>query len=168
MEVSYIISQIFVIIQYLLLIATYQAKTKKQILIFNSISSISAALSFIFLSAFSGCAISLLALLRNYLFYKQDNKINIKKLLFILSILLILTIVTYDGMLSLMPSIGFLFYTFSVWQNDTKIYRIFGIPIELAWLTYHIYVFSIFGIILEGFLMMSVIIGIIKSNKSIK
>lgn len=162
MEVSYIISQIFVIIQYLFLAATYHTKTKKQILIFNTIACASSALSFMFLSAYSGCVMSILAILRNYLFYKQNNKKDINSLVIVLIVLVFLTIITYDGFFSLMPSIGTLLYTLSVWQNDRKIYRIFGIPIEISWLIYHIYVFSIFGIILEIILFIVVVIGIMK------
>lgn len=162
MEVSYIISQIFVIIQYLFFVLTYHTKTKKQILIFNTIACASSALSFMFLSAYSGSVMSLLAVLRNYLFYKQDEKKDINNLIIVLVILTLLSIITYDGILSLMPSIGTLLYTISVWQSNRKIYRIFGIPIEISWLIYHIYVFSIFGIILETILFIAVVIGIIK------
>lgn len=162
MEVSYIISQIFVIIQYLFFVLTYHTKTKKQILIFNTIACISSAFSFMFLSAYSGCVMSLLAVLRNYLFYKQDEKKDINNLIIVLVILAFLSIITYDGILSLMPSIGTLLYTISVWQSNRKVYRMFGILIEISWLIYHIYVFSIFGIILETILFIAVVIGIIK------
>lgn len=165
METLYIISQIFVIVQYSFLMATYQSKTKKQILIFNTIACIASALSFMFLSAFSGCAMSLLAVLRNYLFLNQDKTKDVNKLIIVLILLVLLTLVTYDGILSLMPSISTLLYTLSVWQNDRRLYRIFGIPIEIIWLIYHIYIFSIFGIILEGFLLISVVIGIIRECK---
>ena len=162
MEVSYIISQIFVIIQYLFFVLTYHTKTKKQILIFNTIACASSALSFMFLSAYSGCVMSLLAVLRNYLFYKQEEKKDINNLIIVLLILAFLSIITYDGILSLMPSIGTLLYTISVWQSNRKVYRMFGIPIEISWLIYHIYVLSIFGIILETILFIAVVIGIIK------
>ena len=162
MEVSYIISQIFVIIQYLFFVLTYHTKTKKQILIFNTIACASSALSFMFLSAYSGCVMSLLAVLRNYLFYMQDEKKDINNLIIVLVILAFLSIITYDGILSLMPSIGTLLYTISVWQSNRKVYRMFGIPIEISWLIYHIYVLSIFGIILETILFIAVVIGIIK------
>lgn len=162
MEVSYIISQIFVIIQYLFFVLTYHTKTKKQILIFNTIACASSALSFMFLSAYSGCVMSLLAVLRNYLFYMQDEKKDVNNLIIVLVILTFLSIITYDGILSLMPSIGTLLYTISVWQSNRKVYRMFGIPIEISWLIYHIYVLSIFGIILETILFIAVVIGIIK------
>ena len=159
MRITYIISQIFVIIQYIFIITTYQVKTKRQIIIFNTLAASSAIISFLCLEAYSGCMMSLVSILRNLLFFKMKEKDKIK-LTIILIILFVLTIFTYNGILSLMPSIGTLLYTLSVWQNDTKTYKKYGILIELSWLIYFIYVKSLFGIILEGISLISIIIGL--------
>lgn len=159
MRITYIISQIFVIIQYIFIITTYQVKTKRQIIIFNTLAATSAIISFLCLEAYSGCMMSLVSILRNLLFFKMKEKDKIK-LTIILIILFGLTIFTYNGILSLMPSVGTLLYTLSVWQNDTKIYKKYGILIELSWLIYFIYVKSLFGIILEGISLISIIIGL--------
>ena len=164
MEVIYIISQIFVIIQYIFIIATYQVKTKKQILAFNTLSAVSAIISFLCLKAYSGCMMSCVSLFRNYLFTK--SKVNNKsKLIIVLLTLFVLTIFTYDGIFSLTPSIATFLYTLSVWQNDTKIYKKYGIFIELAWFIYFMYVKSFFGIILESISLIAVIIGLKKEKK---
>ena len=159
MEVTYIISQMFVIIQYIFIITTYQVKTKRQIIIFNTLAASSAIISFLCLEAYSGCMMSLVSILRNLLFFKMKEKDKVK-LTIILIILFVLTIFTYNGILSLMPSVGTLLYTLSVWQNDTKKYKKHGILIELSWLIYFIYVKSLFGIILEGISLISIIIGL--------
>lgn len=159
MGVTYIISQIFVIIQYIFIITTYQVKTKRQIIIFNTLAATSAIISFLCLEAYSGCMMSLVSIFRNLLFFKMKEKDKIK-LTIILIILFCLTIFTYNGILSLMPSVGTLLYTLSVWQNDTKTYKKYGILIELSWLIYFIYVKSLFGIILEGISLISIIIGL--------
>ena len=164
MDVIYIISQIFVIMQYSFIIATYQVKTKKQIIIFNTISAISAIISFLCLGAYSGCMMSFVSIFRNILFFKMKDKDKIK-LIIVLTLLLTLTIVTYNGLLSLMPAIGTLLYTLSVWQKDTKTYKKYGIFIELSWFIYFIYVKSLFGIILESISLISVIIGLKREEK---
>jgi len=166
MEVTYIISQIFVVIQYIFIITTYQVKTKKEIIIFNTLSGASTIISFICLKAYSGCMMSFVSIFRNFLFLNMKEK-DKTKLAIVLTMLLILTIFTYNGILSLMPSIGTLLYTLSVWQNDTKIYKKYGIIIELSWLIYFIYVKSLFGIILESITLLSVIIGIKRDKKMI-
>ena len=77
MEVIYIISQIFVIIQYSFIIATYQVKTKRQIFMFNTLSAVSAILSFLCLKAYSGCLMSCVSLFRNFLFSKGEKKTQV-------------------------------------------------------------------------------------------
>ena len=160
MNLLYIISQLFVIIQYFFLMMTYQSKKKKQIIFFNTLSAISAIVSFLLLGAYSGCMMSCLSLFRNYLFSRKEKNDN-SKLITIIILLLILTIITYDGLFSLMPVIGTLLYTISIWQNNTITYKKMGVLIEMSWFIYYIYIKSLFGIILESILLASVIIGLI-------
>ena len=56
-------------------------------------------------------------------------------------------------------------YTYSVWQKKTSIYKILGIPVGIIWISYNIYIVSIFGIILEVVLLISAIIGIVREYK---
>lgn len=166
MEMTYIISQIFVIIQYIFIITTYQVKTKKQIILFNTLAAISAIISFLCLEAYSGCMMSLVSIFRNILFFKMKEK-DKSKLIIVLILLFVLTTFTYNGLFSLMPSIGTLLYTLSVWQNDTKIYKKYGILIELSWFLYFIYIKSLFGIILEVISLISIMIGLKREKRCI-
>ena len=79
-------------------------------------------------------------------------------------------ILTYNGILSMMSVVATMLYTFSVWQKNTKVYKLLGIPIEAIWIVYNIYIFSIFGIILESILAISTVIGYLreKNNKKEK
>ena len=56
-------------------------------------------------------------------------------------------------------------YTYSVWQKNTKVYKWLGVPVSLCWITYNIYISSLFGIILETVLMTSAIIGYLRERK---
>lgn len=166
MGITYILSQVFVIIQYIFIITTYQVKTKKQIIIFNTLGATSAIISFLCLKAYSGCMMSLVSIFRNLLFFNMKEK-DKTALTIVLILLFILTIFTYNGILSLMPSIGTLLYTLSVWQNDTKIYKKYGILIEMSWFLYFIYIKSLFGIVLEGISLISIMIGLKREKKCI-
>lgn len=166
MGITYTLSQVFVIIQYIFIITTYQVKTKRQIIIFNTLAATSAIISFLCLEAYSGCMMSLVSIFRNLLFFNMKEK-DKSKLVIVLILLFILTIFTYNGILSLMPSIGTLLYTLSVWQNDTKIYKKYGILIEMSWFLYFIYIKSLFGIVLEGISLISIMIGLKREKKCI-
>lgn len=158
---TYILSQIFVIINYLFLIITYQLKDNKKILILNTIACISSTIAFFLLDAYIGCSMTLIAVIRNIIFNK-DKSINSLLIIFIL--MLLFSIYTYENLFSLVPVCGTLLYTISIWQNNNKVYKILGIPVEICWLFYQIYILSIFGIILELVLFVSVIVGIIKEK----
>lgn len=165
---TYLLSQFFSIINYATLIISYQIKDNKKILIYSSIGCFFSALSFYLLNAYSGCAMALLAVLRNILFIidkKHHKRRNIYTLMFILISLLVRTYFTYDGIFSLLPVIATLLYTISVWIDDINIYRRLGIPTEMFWLSYHIYLKSIVGVIFETILFISVIIGFLRMKK---
>lgn len=166
--IEYILSQIFTIIMYALLGLTYYAKDRKKVLIIDFLSLIANGIAYVFLSAWSGLAMCFIALVRNIIFLVDENKngkrdtIN-KKDIIILIILYVISIVsavfTYEGFLSLFSVFATMLYTFSVWQKHTKVYKLLGIPIGILWVLYNTYIGSIFGILLEGILLICSITG---------
>ncbi len=177
MTISYILSQVFIIINYALLVATYQSKNRKKILVFNFLGLLATCISFVFLSAYSGLAMTIVAIIRNVIFMIDEKKNGEKtknglKDYIILAVLYIISLVslvfTYDGILSMMSVFATMLYTYSVWQKDTKVYKILGLPVGILWIIYNIYIKSIFGIILEVVLFISAIIGLINEKKNRK
>ncbi len=174
MTITYILSQVFILINYAFLIMTYQSKSRKHILIFNFCALSATAISYIFLSAYSGLAMAIIAIIRNIIFIideKKNGKSNKNgtKDYIILAVLYAISIIsaifTYNGILSMMSVVATMLYTYSVWQKSTKVYKILGLPIGIIWLIYNIYIMSIFGIIMEAVLAISAIIGYVKERK---
>ena len=168
LTVTYVFSQIFTILMYALLAISYYAKKRKSLLILGFLSLIANALAYILLNAYTGLAMCIIALIRNVIFLiderKNANKDKItKKDVFILIILYVISIVstifTYDGIFSLLSVFATMLYTYSVWQKNTKIYKLLGIPVSILWILYNLYIVSIFGIILETVLLISSING---------
>lgn len=162
LTISYILSQVFTIVMYVLLAITYYAKDRKKILILSFLSLIANGVAYFLLSAWSGLAMCIVALIRNVIFLidekkngKRDkiNKMDIAILIILYAIAVGSAVFTYDGPLSLLSVIATMLYTFSVWQKKTNIYKLLGIPIGILWVAYNIYVMSIFGIILESVLL---------------
>ena len=119
----------------------------------------------------------IVALIRNIIFIidekkngKRDkiNKTDISILIGLYVILGGFAILTYDGFLSLLSVFATMLYTYSVWQKKTIIYKFLGIPIGVLWVSYNIYVKSIFGVILEGILLICSVTGYILELKIIK
>ena len=177
LTVTYVLSQVFIIINYVLLMATYQVKSRKAILMFNFGAIIATGLSYVFLSAWSGLAMVIVAVVRNIIFMLDEKKNGksdkiTRKDIIILAVLYAISIIsaiyTYKGFLSLMSVFATMLYTYSVWQKKTSVYKILGLPVGIIWIIYNIYIVSIFGIILEIVLLISAILGIIRENKTKK
>lgn len=167
---TYILSQVFVTIYYVFVIATYQEKKRERILSMNMISLVAMGVSYFFLSAYSGISMIIIGMIRNIMFffdekYKKTDKIstwNIIELIILFALSIIFSMITYDGPLSMMPVISTLLYTFSIWQQDTQVYKILGVPIGLTEIIYNVYIKSIIGVIFEGLTFLSAIIGYIR------
>lgn len=167
-SVVYILSQIFTIIMYVLLALTYYAKDRRKVLILSFLSLVANGIAYIFLSAWTGFAMCVVALIRNIIFLLDEkkngkrekiNKMDIIVLIILYIISIISAIFTYEGFFSLLSVFSTMLYTFSVWQKKTNIYKLLGIPIGILVVLYNIYIFSIFGIVLESIILICSIIG---------
>ena len=69
---------------------------------------------------------------------------------------------TFEGFLSLFSIFATMVYTYSVWQKNIKVYKFAGILVSVCWITYNLYVKSVFGVILESALLICTIIGCIR------
>lgn len=176
-SLTYILSQVFTIINYALLGVTYYAKDRKKILIIGFLSIVANAIAYILLNAWTGVAMCVVALIRNIIFWMDEkkngkretiNKKDIIILVILYSTIVVSTIFTYDGFLSLLSVFATSTYTFSVWQKKTNIYKLLGIPVGILWILYNIYVKSIFGIILESILLICSISGYLLERKKLK
>ena len=177
LTLTYVLSQIFVIINSALLMSTYQLKSRKSILIVSFMALFANGVAYVLLSAWSGLAMVFVAMIRNIIFMideKKNGKSNkiTKKDIVILAVLYIISIIsaifTYQGILSMMSVLATMLYTYSIWQKKTSVYKILGIIIEIIWIIYNIYIVSVLGIIIEICLLISVIIGLIREYKSKK
>ncbi len=74
LNVAYILSQVFTIITYALLALTYYAKDRKKVLILSFLSLTANGIAYIFLSAWTGFAMCIVALIRNIIFLIDEKK----------------------------------------------------------------------------------------------
>ncbi len=165
MELSlpYIISQILVIIYYLIYSWTFHLKDSNKILIFGIIATIISAISYVLLNAYTGMAMCFVAIIRNLLFAKEKKNILNLSLVFILTI--IASIFTFDSYFCLFNIIATLIYTYALWQKNTKTYKLLGIIVNGLMIIYDISIKSVFGVILISIAFISSIVGLLKENK---
>ena len=174
---EYIISQIFTVLMYAVLIASYQFKKRRSILIASIISILLNGLAYIFLHAWTGLAMCGIALFRS-IYSLWDEKANGQSktmsvrdiIVLVITALAIVavTIPTYDGFLSLMSVFATIAYTYSIWQKNTLVYKAMGVPVGILWIIYNGFVGSFFGVVLEAVLCVASVYGFVKALKESK
>lgn len=135
----YIISIIGVI----LFVLSIQFKEKKDILLVQIGASFAYMLSYLLLKAYSGFYIELVEQIKDYFFYnyeKRKQKIPIILLIIFISLLIIISIFTYDGFLSLLPLFINIVYFISTYFKNPKSIRISILLMAFVWIIYNYYV----------------------------
>lgn len=174
---QYIISQVLVVIMYVMLCATYFFKSREKILFMSVVLNAIQAVSFLLLGGFTGMAMNFFNIARDTFLY-VDSKNNKKSeelkrrdyviLIIFLIIIAIMSVISYDNIWSVLTILGTVISTISVWQKRPRLYKLLGIPVSGLYLGYHIALKSIFAIMLEGILFISTIVGYILDVKKSK
>lgn len=173
----YIWSQIFTVIEYALLGASYLAKNRKAIVALDIGSMTTGIIAFILLGADLGMAMSVIILLANF-YYLWDESVHSEKerkkyhvrdyviLTVVLVGIALVTIWTYEGPLSLMSVAATALYEISIWQKSTKVYKFLGIPVAFCWMTYNGFERSVFGVLCEMVMFITSIVGYVREIKA--
>ena len=119
MDYKFIISQIFGILALLFLYLSFNKNNKHTLLLKQSMSNLMYALSFLFLGAFTGFFSFLMATFRNLLFDKYNEVPNYIVFL-VIFVMTLLSLLSFDGFYSLLPTIGIIIYTYSLSKKNKK------------------------------------------------
>ena len=170
----YIISQIITIIYFAILSLGYLLKDRTKILKANFIAHIGQTVATAMLNGYTGAAMSAIMMFRDLTLLAQEvkkskgrdinKKLDIVVLVTTVILIIVLTIFTYNGPLSLLSVVATLITTFALWQKNVKMYKILGVIASILWLAYNIFIMSIMGIVLEVILLICSIIGYIKDE----
>lgn len=147
-----------------MLLSSWQ-KTKNKVLALLILDSFCYFMQYLLLGAFSGAFTNIVGLIRILIFkYKSKYIFFQNKILLyiIIAIYLIIGMLTYNGLVSTLPTLGAIIYTSVLWQEDIKLIRIGTVIMILAYFIYNILVSAYIGAIAEGILLISSILSIIK------
>lgn len=166
----YFLSQVFVVLSYVFLGATYATKNRNLLLCFSIIAIVFNGVSYTLLGAWAGLAVTIVALLRNIVFLIQEkfegDKDYTKMDWIVLCVLMIISATfayfTYDGWLSLFTTLSSVIYTISVWQHNVTAYKVLGVISSAFSIVYFVFIWSIFGFILESVLFVFMVAGLVK------
>ena len=133
---------IFSILAFLALVISICIKERKKSLCVQSLNCLFEAVYDFIISAYTGAVLSIINFIRTFIFINK-NKINKKIYLFILiffeGIIIINCLVTWNGLISLLPTIGSIIRTYCLWQSNMRLVRISGITTGIFYGTYYIF-----------------------------
>lgn len=155
-NINFILAQTFAFFSSLCLLFSFWQKNRKQILFFRILDSSFDILQYFLLGAYAGSLISLLGMARAFTFTKTNNRLFLA--LFLL-LYMLASIMTFNGLISIIPLIAFLVYTIVTWNKKERNIRLFSIIVFLLWFIYDILVKAYVSFITDIILIISNIIA---------
>ena len=164
-----IIGQILSIIGMALTILSFQLKTKKHILLMQSLGSAFFLASYVVLSSWPAVYLNVVFLIRNTVFYFSGDAEWAKSKVwpYLLIVLVIIAgslgIKTY---LDILPIVGSIFGTLAASFKNENMFRLFKLGDSPCWLVYNASIPSWGGTVCEVFNMISITVGLIRYRKN--
>lgn len=159
---------IFSILAFGALILSICIKNRKKSLGVQSLNCLFEAIYAFIINAFTGAILSIINFIRTFIFL-QSEKISKRVYMLILiifeSIIVINCIYTWNGTISLLPTIGSIIRTYCLWQSNMKLVRISGITTGVFYGLYYSYYQSWFIVMGDILLLIISVINIYKYDK---
>jgi hypothetical protein len=163
---QFLIAQIIGSIGVLFSLAVYQVNNRKHMLLLSMTATTLYAVSFVYLHAYTGALIDSIAAVQCYAFYRSKSiKQNMTVFVAFRAIAAVATIVTWAGIISLLPFIGSVISGFASSQIKTKNIRRIALLSVPFWLSYAILVHSYPSIFIDIFVLCSNLLGQYRFDK---
>ena len=165
--INVILGQVFGFIATALTIISYQGKTQKVVLLFQTIATSCTVLSFFFLGATSGFALNIVCLLRNFYFFlvKPKTKLHLVGSIAFTVTMIVVGVISWQNLWSLLIIVALAVNTVFISLDNPQLLRKSVVATSTSVLIYNAVVFSLGGILNEGFSIISSIVGIIRYRK---
>ena len=163
---------IFSILAFLALVISICIKERKKSLCVQYLNCLFEAVYDFIISAYTGAVLSIINFIRTFIFINK-NKINKRIYFFILiffeGIIIINCVLTWNGLISLLPTIGSIIRTYCLWQSNMRLVRISGITTGIFYGIYYIFYQSWFMVLGDLILLVVGIYAVYKNDlKTIK
>ena len=162
------LGQITSIIGMILTIASFQMKTRKQIIVLQTAGSTFFLLSYFLLGSWTAVYLNIIYLVRNFVFYfSKEHKWAKHKiwLAIFLGAVVVAGFVGFHSWLDILPIFGAVFATVAMYMQSENMLRLLNILASPCWLIYNLSVPSTGGVVCEVFNMISIIVGLIRYKK---
>ncbi len=161
---------VFSILAFFALVISICIKERKKSLCVQSLNCFFEAVYDFIISAYTGAVLSIINFIRTFIFInknKIDKKIYLFILIFFEGIILTNCIFTWNGLISLLPTIGSIIRTYCLWQSNMKLVRISGITTGIFYGIYYIIYQSWFMVLGDLILLLVGIYSVCKNDLKI-
>ncbi len=161
----FIASQIVGVFAFSIYLASYWQKDRRTLLMLSIVECILFAVQYFLLGSMTGAIINIVGILRSSTFmYKDKNKFMNSYVMptIIHALYFFNAIFTWEGWITMVPTIASFLKCHTLWQNNTKTIRKNGIPIQILWLIYAIYLNSYVSIFFQIVLIISIAVAIVR------
>lgn len=143
---------------------SFQCKSHKKIVIFGALNEFFFMLQYILLGAYTGAAVNILGIIRNYTFGVQvahNKNTNFSRLLFSV-LFLVFGIATWGGWVSLLVIFAKIVSTLGYGFKKPFFVRLTVLPTCVCWLIYNWFAHSAAGVVCESLRIASILVGIVR------
>lgn len=155
-----IVSYVFGIIAIISLIISFQINDNGSLFKYQIISSFSSFFQYLLIGSLMGAFMNLVAGIRNVVFTRYVGKIPIVILVVFIILITFLSMISYNGDISLLPMLAVLSYSFALWTLDLKLIRLIDVLASILFLIFDVCIFSVTGFILHFLEMSSALVSI--------
>jgi hypothetical protein len=146
-----------------LLIFSFQSRRNRGFIYIQTAGYFMYMLQFILLDALTGAGNLFICLLRNLMLSNQKRRWAQHKawLWIFVGAYLLVAILTWQGLISILPCVAMVTSTLAMWTRNGKTIRIANFFIcSPAWILYDLYFQSYSGVFCEAFSMISIVISV--------
>ncbi len=166
MSSQMIIAQALGLVGTAIMCLSFQCKESRKLFLVQFAASLTFSVHFFLLGAFTGLFLNLAELLRSFLLINGNKKwaSHWGTMVFVMLLMAGCGALTWDGgWLSLLPTAAMVVSTPFLWTRNGKVLRLATLLfISPCWLVYNTVVFSIAGILTEGFNIISIVISFLR------
>lgn len=168
---SKVIVEILGIIIFVFEILIILAKKKKKVIFYNYVNNILTGIQYYLVHAYTGFLSIFVTFIRNYVFeyyYNKKKKTPIIWLLLILLFLIAVQISSYNGIVSFIPLLTVSLYTYSIWQDDMRVFKYLHVPIYFLSIIYYLYYGILINTITNSIFLLLTMYEIVKKPKKVR
>lgn len=155
-----IFAQLVGILAIVVSLLVFQLNRRSRMLIVQICSCLLWTIHFMLLGAYTGSAINFLTGVRNAAYYRLGKRRDGRVPLVFAGLFVAATIITWQGMHSMLPLIAILVGTLAFWQISPRRIRLLSLIAPPLWISYNLVVGSYAGIVADSLALVSMLVGI--------